>query len=172
MYANQPNNTYAHKYTYVGVPQHNARDHLPLHTTQRMYWGRPEHIHVRSINEQSHVSRASREPNIAFSNGLFAHLLVRGSLSSAVVRSLKPTEQVSAAISPDTAKPSKLDRLWQPQGFSSFLGFLKFPLFCCVASNFIGVSCSLAFTRFSRAGRADLGAAAPKTPKIPRAGYT
>ena len=71
------------------------------------YQGGPEHIHARSINEQSQVSRASRDPNLAFSRTLFKRLFVRVSLSSAVEHS---SEAHRAGLSSDIARPSEAEQ--------------------------------------------------------------
>ena len=48
--------------------------------------GGPEHIHARSMGERNQVSRATRDPSIAFSNRFFARVFVRGSFRNAVER--------------------------------------------------------------------------------------
>ena len=46
--------------------------------------GGPEHIHARSMGERNQVSRATRDPSIAFSNRFFARVFVRVSFRNAV----------------------------------------------------------------------------------------
>ena len=48
--------------------------------------GGPEHIHARSMGERNQVSRATRDPSIAFSNRFFARVFVRVSFRNAVER--------------------------------------------------------------------------------------
>ena len=104
-----------------------------------IYSGGPEHIHARSIDEQSQVFRASHDPDTASSNSFFGRLFIRLSLSSAVERPSEAdraglssnfarpgdAEQARAAISIAPARPSELERPRPARVFLVFSSFLK-----------------------------------------------
>ena len=136
----------------------------------------PEHPPARSMDEQSQVSRASRDPSIAFSN-IFARPFVRKSWSKArSCAPARPMEQVLAAISPALAEPSKLKRLfWAPlrsrKCSSGFDGlefsrvfticfelsrFLMFSKVFLVSSSSLVFICFPRFSRFPEAGGLEL----------------
>ena len=97
------------------------------------------------MDEQSQVSRATRDLSIAFSNSLFARLFVRVSLSSAVERF---SETLGAGLSSDIARPSKAEQVRAAviKFSQDSWGFLKLSPFSRVFSI---LASFLIFFRFS-----------------------
>ena len=85
------------------------------------------------MDEQSQVSRATRDLSIAFSNDIFARFFVRVSLSSAVERSSDPR---GAELSSDIAHPSEADQVRAVMFV--FLKIMEQFVFCCSSQiNFL-----------------------------------
>ena len=122
--------------------------------------GGPEHIHARSMGERNQVSRATRDPSIAFSNRFFARVFVRVSFVRVSFRNAvrvflcfllfefylvlfaRPRRaRVSSRIFSSSIKFPRFSRIRRARLLSIFLVFVVFSVFLA--------SVGLRFIKFS-----------------------